>query len=377
MRRLGGLLRERQETLARVITREMGKLLREARGEVEKCAWLCDYYAEAGPGFLEDEIIESDAGRSLVAFQPLGTVLAVMPWNFPFWQVFRFAVPNLLAGNTGLLKHASNVPDCALAIEALFRDAGFPEGAFQTLMIGASRVRSVIEDPRVHAVTLTGSDPAGRSVAAAAGAMLKKSVLELGGSDPFVVLEDADLDAAAASAVASRFLNAGQSCIAAKRFIVVDAIAEPFLERFKAGVKALVAGDPMDEATTLGPMARRDLREQVHAQVRSSIEQGAVAVTGCRPWRARGPIMRPRSWIGCCPGWPPIMRSCSARSPSSCGPATRPTPCGSPTTRRSDSVARYGPPTVPGASASPAASSAAVRSSMAWSRATRACRSAA
>ncbi len=286
--RLGEVLRERRDELAATITREMGKLIGEARGEIDKCAWLCDYYAESGPGFLADEILESDASRSLVAYQPLGTVLAVMPWNFPFWQVFRFAVPGLLAGNTGLLKHASNVPQCAESIERLFIDAGFPEGVFRALMIGAAQVEGVIADPRVQAVTLTGSDPAGRKVAATAGAHLKKSVLELGGSDPFVVLEDADLDLAARAAVTSRFLNGGQSCIAAKRFIIVDAIAEAFLERFKAGVEALRAGDPMEEGTSLPPMARSDLRDDLHQQVSASVAEGAEAVTGCQPLEREG-----------------------------------------------------------------------------------------
>lgn len=283
VRRAGDVLRARRDEFARLITLEMGKLIKEARAEVEKCAWLCDYYADHGPDFLADTPITSDAGRSFVAWQPLGTVLAVMPWNFPFWQVFRFAIPSLLAGNTGVLKHASNVPQCALAIESVFRDAAFPAGVFTTLMIRAGQVEDVIADPRVHAVTLTGSDPAGRQVASAAGRHLKKSVLELGGSDPFVVLEDADIDAAVQTAVASRYLNGGQSCIAAKRFILVDAIADAFLDRFKAGVEALVPGDPMDEATTLSPLARDDLRRDLHTQVQASIEQGAVNVTGCTP----------------------------------------------------------------------------------------------
>jgi len=274
------VLRRRRDELAGLITQEMGKLFKEAQGEIEKCAWVCDYYADNGPGFLADETIETDAGKSLVAYQPLGTVLAVMPWNFPFWQVFRFAAPALVAGNTGALKHASNVPQCALAIESVFREAGFPEGVFRTFMISASQVKAVIEDPRIHAVTLTGSEPAGRQVAATAGAMLKKSVLELGGSDAFIVLEDADLESAVQQAVSSRYLNVGQSCIAAKRFIVVEAIAEAFLERFKAAVETLVPGDPMAEGTTLGPMARSDLREQLHVQVEQSVATGAKLVTG-------------------------------------------------------------------------------------------------
>lgn len=277
------VLKSRREHFARLVTEEMGKLYKEALGEVDKCAWVCDYYADHAAQFLADEPVETDAGKSLVAYQPLGTVLAVMPWNFPFWQVFRFAAPALMAGNTGLLKHASNVPQCALAIEEVFTAAGLPAGVFQTLMIGASQVQAVIEDPRVHAVTLTGSEPAGRKVAAAAGAALKKSVLELGGSDAFVVLEDCDLEWTVAQAVTSRFLNGGQSCIAAKRFIVVNAIAEAFLARFKDAVEALRPGDPLDPQTTLAPMARGDLRAELHEQVTDSIAAGAVALTGCAP----------------------------------------------------------------------------------------------
>jgi succinate-semialdehyde dehydrogenase/glutarate-semialdehyde dehydrogenase len=260
----------------------MGKPIGEARAEIGKCAWVCEYYADAGPDFLADEPIESDAGRSLVAWQPLGTVLAVMPWTFPFWQVFRFAAPALVAGNTGLLKHASNVPQCALAIETIFTGAGIPDGVFRTLMIESSQVATVIGDPRVQAVTLTGSDAAGRQVAAAAGSHIKKSVLELGGSDPFIVLEDADLELAVEQAVTSRFLNTGQSCIAAKRFIVLEAIADEFVQRFREAVEGLAQGDPLDEANRLGPMARTDLRDDLHRQVEDSLAQGAVAVTGCR-----------------------------------------------------------------------------------------------
>ena len=283
VRRAGMLLRERREGLARLITLEMGKRYGEALGEVDKCALACDYYADHGPAFIADEAIGSDASLSFVAYQPLGTVLAVMPWNFPFWQVFRFAAPALVAGNTGLLKHASNVPQCALAIEEVLRDAGVPAGVFHTLMIRADQVAAVIEDPRVHAVTLTGSEPAGRQVAATAGGCLKKTVLELGGSDPFIVLEDADLELAVQQAVVSRFLNGGQSCIAAKRFIVVDAIADQFLPRFQAAVAALKPGDPMDEGTTLAPLARPDLRDELQRQVSDSIGAGAVALTGCQP----------------------------------------------------------------------------------------------
>ncbi len=288
LRKVAGVLRARRAELARTMTLEMGKLSGEAHAEIDKCAWVCDFYADQAATFLADEPIDSDAGRSLVAYQPLGTVLAVMPWNFPFWQVFRFAAPALMAGNTGVLKHASNVPGCALAIEEVFIEAGLPAGVFRTLMIPAGRVARVIEDPRIHAVTLTGSEPAGRSVAATAGAQIKKTVLELGGSDPFIVLEDADLDLAVSQAATSRFLNAGQSCIAAKRFIVVEAVAETFLAGFKAAAEARRHGDPLDESVTLAPLARHDLRDELHQQVVESIAQGAVAVTGCTPLAGTG-----------------------------------------------------------------------------------------
>ena len=281
MYKAAAVLRANKEKYALIMTQEMGKLINDSRAEVEKCATVCDFYAEHGPAFLADEMISSDAGKSYVAYLPLGTVLAVMPWNFPLWQVFRFAAPALVAGNTGVLKHASNVPQCALIIEEVFREAGFPPNTFRALMIRAPQVKAVIEDPRIHAVTLTGSEPAGRQVAATAAQNLKKSVLELGGSDAFIVLEDADLDLTVQNAVLSRFLNSGQSCIAAKRFIVVDAIAEDFVARFKAGVEALQLGDPMDESTSLAPMARTDLRDELHVQVKDSIDAGSVVVTGC------------------------------------------------------------------------------------------------
>jgi succinate-semialdehyde dehydrogenase/glutarate-semialdehyde dehydrogenase len=293
MREAAFVLRANSESFARMMTLEMGKPIREARAEVEKSALGCEYYADHGAAFLADEEIASDAGRSLVAYQPLGTVLAIMPWNFPFWQVFRFAAPALVAGNTGLLKHASNVPQCALAIEQVFTEAGFPAGVFRSLMIPSSQVAAVIEDARVHAVTLTGSEPAGRQVAATAGAAVKKSVLELGGSDPFIVLADADLDLAVETAVASRFLNTGQSCIAAKRFIVVPEIADDFVARFQVAVEALSVGDPLDETNRIGPMARHDLRDELHQQVVESIDQGAVAVTGCVPLDGPGAYYQP------------------------------------------------------------------------------------
>jgi len=293
MRRAAGQLRENKSALAAIITREMGKLISEAEAEVEKCALGCEYYAEQGPRFLQDEVIATDAGKSYVCYQPIGTVLAVMPWNFPLWQVFRFAAPALVAGNTGVLKHASNVPQCALAIEEVFKKAGFPANVFRTLMISASQVQSVIEHPVIKAVTLTGSEPAGRQVASNAGAHIKKSVLELGGSDAFVVLDDADLEHTVKNAVLSRFMNAGQSCIAGKRFIVVESIAEEFLQQFKTAVEVLKTGDPMDSTTTLAPLARTDLRDELHQQVTDSIAAGARAVTGCEPVAGAGAFYQP------------------------------------------------------------------------------------
>jgi succinate-semialdehyde dehydrogenase/glutarate-semialdehyde dehydrogenase len=302
MRKAAEQLRSDKAQLAETITCEMGKLAAEAEAEVEKCALACDYYADNGPAFLADEMIETDATKSYVCYQPIGTVLAVMPWNFPLWQVFRFAAPTLVAGNTAVLKHASNVPQCALAIEQVFRKAGFPENVFRTLMISASQVQSVIEDHRIRAVTLTGSEAAGRQVAAQAGGALKKSVLELGGSDPFVVLEDADLPAAVKSAVTSRFLNCGQSCIAAKRFIVVEPVASQFMEQFKTAVEALTPGDPTDRSTALAPMARTDLRDDLHQQVTDSIAQGAKVITGCQPVEGPGAYYQPSILAGVKPG---------------------------------------------------------------------------
>jgi succinate-semialdehyde dehydrogenase/glutarate-semialdehyde dehydrogenase len=278
---------------ADIITQEMGKPLREARAEVEKCATVCDYYAQYGEEFMRAEPVVSDAGRSYVAYQPLGVVLAIMPWNFPFWQVFRAAAPALMAGNAVALKHAPNVPQCALAIEAMFRDCGLPEGVFTNLMIEVELAAEAIASPHIHAVTLTGSEAAGRKVAALAGQHLKKCVLELGGSDPFIVLQDADIELAVNMAVASRFLNGGQSCIAAKRFIVVPQIADEFLQRLKSGVGALKLGDPMEETTQIGPMARADLRDGLHRQVSDSIAQGALVVTGCKPVEGAGFFYQP------------------------------------------------------------------------------------
>jgi succinate-semialdehyde dehydrogenase/glutarate-semialdehyde dehydrogenase len=281
-------LRVHRDRYAELITLEMGKLLREARAEVEKCASACDYYAQHAAEFLQDEPVESDAGKSYVAYAPLGVVLAVMPWNFPFWQAIRAAAPALMAGNAIVMKHASNVPQCALTLETVFQESGLPEGLFTTLMVDADQVVDAIASPHVHAVTLTGSELAGRKVAAAAGQHLKKCVLELGGSDPFIVLADADLEFTAEMAVASRFLNCGQSCIAAKRFIVVPPIADAFVASLRAKVEALVVGDPTEDATQIGPMARLDLRDTLHQQVTDSVAQGALALTGCQPLERDG-----------------------------------------------------------------------------------------
>ncbi|PID79013.1 succinate-semialdehyde dehydrogenase [bacterium DOLJORAL78_65_58] len=280
LRNAATLLRERADRYGRLITTEMGKALKESVAEVNKCAWVCDYYADTAADHLADQAIASDAGESFLTFRPIGPVLAVMPWNFPFWQVFRFAAPGLMAGNVGLLKHASNVPGCALAIEEIFRDAGYPADVFRTLLIGGSRVADVIAAPEVKAVTLTGSTPAGREVAAAAGRAIKKTVLELGGSDPYLILEDANLDQAAGACVAGRLLNSGQSCIAAKRFIVVAEVADAFTRLVCEKMAARKLGDPLAADTDLGPMARADLRDELHQQVTDSVRAGARVLLG-------------------------------------------------------------------------------------------------
>ena len=280
--RAAEILRERSEEYAQLMTREMGKPLKEARGEVEKCAWVCEYYAENGEEQLASEPVrtpETEAS-TYVAFQPIGLVLAIMPWNFPFWQVFRFAAPNLMAGNGGILKHAPNVPGCALAIEEVFHDAGFPPELFRSVIVDLDLTSRIIEHPLVRGVTLTGSVGAGKAVASQAGGELKKTVLELGGSDPYIILEDADLDATVEACATSRMLNSGQSCIAAKRFLVVESLREEFERRMVERMSRAVMGDPMEEETTLGPQARPDLREQLHRQVRESVEAGARVLLG-------------------------------------------------------------------------------------------------
>ena len=278
--RAAEILEAERDRLGRVMTLEMGKPIGAAKAEAAKCALACRYYVEHGERLLADEPVDMGAGRSFIKYQPIGAVLAVMPWNFPFWQVFRFAAPALMAGNVGLLKHASNVPQCALEIEGVIRQAGFPEDVFQTLLIGSSQVERVINDPRIQAVTLTGSEPAGMQVASQAGKQIKKTVLELGGSDPFIITPKADLDRAVRTAVEARCINNGQSCIAAKRFIVDRRIAGEFERRFAEGMAALKIGDPMDESVQLGPLSTESMVEDLDKQVRCSVEMGARVLTG-------------------------------------------------------------------------------------------------
>jgi len=280
MREAGRILRAGSQGFATTMALEMGKPIAQGEAEAEKCATVCDYYAEHAEAFLAPELRPTDAARSLIRFDPIGVVLAIMPWNFPFWQVFRFAAPALMAGNAGLLKHAENVPRCALAIERVFREAGFPEGLFRAPLITRDRVPALIADDRVRAVTLTGSERAGMSVAEHAGRALKKVVLELGGSDPFIVLEDADLAKAAKTAADARLINGGQSCIAAKRFIAVEAIADRFLDAFVSEMASRKMGDPLVRENQIGPQARVDLRDALHAQVRESIRRGARLLLG-------------------------------------------------------------------------------------------------
>jgi acyl-CoA reductase-like NAD-dependent aldehyde dehydrogenase len=293
MRALAALLRERAERYARLATLEMGKPIAEAKAEIEKCAFGCEHFAETAARYLADEETRANARRSVVAFQPLGVVLAVMPWNFPFWQVVRFAAPAFMAGNAGLLKHASNVPQCALALEEAFRDAGFPQGLLRTVLVAGAAIEPIIGDDRIRAVTLTGSSDTGSRIAALAGRALKKTVLELGGSDPYIVLADADLELAAVTAVRARNQNNGQSCIAAKRFIVVESIAGDFERRFAKGVEDLVVGDPMDPRTQLGPLARRDLLDTLERQVDASVQAGARVLTGGERLSGKGYFFRP------------------------------------------------------------------------------------
>src|SRR3954453_11774690 len=309
VRAVGAQLRKQAADLAALMTAEMGKPIGEARAEVEKSATACDYYAEHGPGFLAPRSVDTGAGqRSWVAHEPIGVVLAVMPWNFPFWQVLRFAAPTLLAGNTAILKHSPNVTGCALAIEQVFRDAGLPPDVFRSVVVAEADVpdvsRALIEDDRIAAVSLTGSERAGAAVAEAAGRVIKKSLLELGGSDPFVVLADADLDLAVAGAVKSRFINSGQSCLAAKRFVVHQAVAGEFMRRFSAAVADLRVGDPRDETTVIGPMPRADRREGLSRQVRDPVAAGARLLTGGSPLDGPGAFFAPTVLAGVTPDMP-------------------------------------------------------------------------
>ncbi len=291
--RAADILEDEAERFGKIMTEEMGKTLKSAVAEAQKSALGCRYYAEHAEQHLADEVIPSSASRSFVRYQPLGPVLAVMPWNFPFWQVFRFAAPALMAGNVGLLKHSSNVPQCALAIEEIFRRAGFSEGSFQTLLIESSQVESLLNDDRIAAATLTGSEPAGRAVASQAGKQIKKTVLELGGSDPFIVMPSADLDYTVTNAVTARTINNGQSCIAAKRFIVAEEAYDEFERRFVEGMERLKVGDPMDPLTDIGPLATEKIREDLHEQVLRAVEDGARVLTGGEKMNGRGNFYQP------------------------------------------------------------------------------------
>ena len=304
MHNLQRRLLEKKEELAAIMVAEMGKVLREAIAEIEKCALVCAYYANNAESFLKNEPIQMEAAESYISYQPIGTVLAVMPWNFPFWQVFRFLAPALMAGNTGVLKHAANVPGCALAIEQLVREAGFPENVFRILLIGSSRVKAVINHPLIRAVTLTGSTPAGKAVGSAAGSALKKSVLELGGSDPYVILEDADIENAARLCVTSRLLNAGQSCIGAKRFIIADQVYDAFETEFVRLMSQVTYGNPLDPETMIGPLARRDLRDELHLQVEKSREMGATVLTGGYIPEGKAALYPPTVLVNVTPGMP-------------------------------------------------------------------------
>lgn len=307
MLRAAEILEAEQDEFARLMTIEMGKPVRAARDEALKCARVCRYYAENAEKFLADEAVETEATQSFVRYQPLGVVLAVMPWNFPFWQVFRFAAPALMAGNAGLLKHASNVPQCALAIEDIFRRADFDAGEFQTLLIESKQVARVLEDERVAAATLTGSEPAGASVASTAGKRIKKTVLELGGSDPFVVMPSANLAEAAQTAVKARTINNGQSCIAAKRFVVHERIYDEFVQRLKDGMAALKIGDPLDEATEIGPLATAQIVEDLTEQVRQTVAAGAREFRSPAQLPARGFYFAPT-----------VLEEIPANSPGAC-----------------------------------------------------------
>ncbi|MGD2030112.1 MAG: NAD-dependent succinate-semialdehyde dehydrogenase [Desulfobacterales bacterium] len=298
------LLSGNKEEYAKTMALEMGKPIRQGRAEIDKCAWVCEYYADKAPKMLQPERVETDAGSSFVSFQPLGVIFAIMPWNYPFWQVFRFAAPGLMAGNAVVLKHASNVPGCSLAIEDIFKKAGFPEHLFQNLLISSKQVESVIEQPLIRAVTLTGSTSAGQAVAAKAGKLLKKTVLELGGSDPYIILEDADLETTVKTCVESRLLNSGQSCIAAKRFVVVEVVRQRFERMFVEQMRVKKMGNPLEEDVDVGPQARFDLRENLHHQVSQSIIKGAKCLLGGEMPKGKGAFYPPTVLIGVQKGMP-------------------------------------------------------------------------
>ena len=304
MKKAASILRERKEEFATLMALEMGKPLKQGIGEAEKCALGCDYYADHAEAHLAPEMVKTEASKSYVAFEPIGVVLAVMPWNFPFWQVFRFSAPALMAGNAGVLKHASNVPGCAMAIEDVFLQAGFPKGVFRTLLIGSRQVKAVIEHPFVSAVTLTGSTPAGKAVASQAGAALKKTVLELGGSDPYIILEDADLDYAVNTCATSRLINSGQSCVNAKRFIVVQPLVAAFTEKLVAAMKSRTMGDPLSDGVDVGPQSRTDLRDELHQQVVESVAKGAKLLLGGEIPPGKGSFYPPTVLADVKPGMP-------------------------------------------------------------------------
>ncbi len=293
MRRAAAHLRESKDNLAALITQEMGKPIVQSRSEIDKCAWVCDFYADRSSAFLMDESLPTEAKKSYASFSPLGLVFGIMPWNFPFWQVFRFAAPTLMAGNGCILKHATNTTACALIIEKIFQESGFPDGLFTTLLAGRDNVSDIIHHRKIAAVTLTGSPGAGKSVAAAAGAALKKSVLELGGSDAYLILEDADIETAAKACATSRLINSGQSCISAKRFIVVDSVRHEFEDALANHMQNALLGDPTQETTELGPLARADLCETLHAQVEQSLEKGARCLVGGTPLQGPGYFYSP------------------------------------------------------------------------------------
>ncbi|BDQ02571.1 NAD-dependent succinate-semialdehyde dehydrogenase [Ignavibacterium sp.] len=304
MKNAAEILRKKREEYSKLMTLEMGKPISQSRAEIDKCAWVCDYYADNAEKFLTDEIIKTDSTKSFVTYQPLGVILAVMPWNFPFWQVFRFAAPTLMAGNVGILKHASNVSGCSLAIEEVFSEAGFPEFVFKSVILSSSRVKDLISNPIIQAVSITGSVPAGKSVASVAGSFIKKTVLELGGSDPYVVLEDADLTETVQTCVNSRLINGGQSCIAAKRFIVVKEVYDRFTEMYVDFMKHKKMGDPFDETNDIGPQASVKLRDELHDQVLRSIEAGAKLLLGGFVPELKGAFYPPTVLADVKPGMP-------------------------------------------------------------------------